>query len=174
MSKLKTQGKFWMNTKIPASFLTAAKISYGKLNGVRASELTWSLSSSISVGFWVMSLLLRRNLYCSGFTSVWKWVLGMREFSQSSKLRSVSDFGAYLMCWSFERCLRVRCQSWFYVIKLTAALVIDTTLHPDTGKKIPALFRISAFVPANIVICMGILLPGGGVCSFFSFPPSSI
>lgn len=41
--------------------------------------------------------------------------------------------------------------------------VRDTCLHPDTGEEIPAWFRISGYVPANMVIASGLLLPGGGV-----------
>lgn len=43
--------------------------------------------------------------------------------------------------------------------------MVDSIIHPDTGKKIPAAFRISGFVPANILICMGMLLPGAGLAN---------
>jgi len=50
--------------------------------------------------------------------------------------------------------------------KLWAAQKIrDTTLHPDTNKPIPLLFRVSAFIPANIAICLGMLLPGAGIAN---------
>jgi len=46
-----------------------------------------------------------------------------------------------------------------------AQKVIDTTLHPDTQEVIPMPFRVSAFVPANILICMGMLMPGAGIAN---------
>jgi len=46
-----------------------------------------------------------------------------------------------------------------------AQKVIDTTLHPDTKEVIPVPFRVSAFVPANIIICLGMLLPGAGLAN---------
>jgi len=44
-----------------------------------------------------------------------------------------------------------------------AKQVVETSLHPDTGETIPRIFRVSAFVPANIVICAGMLSPGIGL-----------
>lgn len=39
-----------------------------------------------------------------------------------------------------------------------AKWLVDSTIHPDTGKPIPAFFRLSAFVPVNIPIVIGMLL----------------
>ncbi|CAH0518467.1 unnamed protein product [Peronospora belbahrii] len=36
--------------------------------------------------------------------------------------------------------------------------VYEAAVHPQTGETIPALFRLSAFVPVNIPICVGMLL----------------
>jgi len=46
-----------------------------------------------------------------------------------------------------------------------AQKVIDTTVHPDTKEVILVPFRVSAFVPANILICLGMLLPGSGIAN---------
>src|SRR5437868_6684435 len=48
----------------------------------------------------------------------------------------------------------------FYCFLMVLFIVKDTTVHPDTGQKIFPLFRMSAFVPANIFICAGLLAPG--------------
>jgi tricarboxylate carrier len=40
-----------------------------------------------------------------------------------------------------------------------ARKVVDATCHPLTGELIPAPFRFSAFAPANLVICFGMLRP---------------
>ncbi|CDZ98604.1 mitochondrion protein [Phaffia rhodozyma] len=37
--------------------------------------------------------------------------------------------------------------------------LVDSSIHPDTGKAVPLLFRMSAFVPTNLVICAGMLTP---------------
>ncbi|ETP22632.1 hypothetical protein F441_04132 [Phytophthora nicotianae CJ01A1] len=34
----------------------------------------------------------------------------------------------------------------------------EAAVHPQTGETVPALFRLSAFVPVNIPICVGMLL----------------
>lgn len=47
----------------------------------------------------------------------------------------------------------------------SAQKIKDTTLHPDTNKVIPLPFRVSAFVPMNAFICMGMLLPGAGLAN---------
>jgi hypothetical protein len=39
-----------------------------------------------------------------------------------------------------------------------AKWIVDSTVHPDTGKLVPAFFRLSAFVPVNIPIMIGMLL----------------
>jgi len=50
--------------------------------------------------------------------------------------------------------------------KLWAAQKIkDTTLHPDTNSTISIPFRVSAFVPVNVFICLGMLLPGAGIAN---------
>jgi tricarboxylate carrier len=36
--------------------------------------------------------------------------------------------------------------------------LVDSVYHPDTGKPVPILFRMSSFLPANIPILIGILL----------------
>ena len=36
-------------------------------------------------------------------------------------------------------------------------------VHPDTGETIPVPYRMSFFVPANVPICVGMVLSGGGV-----------
>ncbi|PRP83034.1 hypothetical protein PROFUN_09889 [Planoprotostelium fungivorum] len=46
-----------------------------------------------------------------------------------------------------------------------ARKVVAANIHPDTGDKIPAPFRISAFVPMNVFICLGMLAPNPGVGS---------
>jgi len=46
-----------------------------------------------------------------------------------------------------------------------AKKVLDTTIHPDTGEKIPLPFRVSAFVPMNTLITFGMLLPGAGLAN---------
>lgn len=51
-----------------------------------------------------------------------------------------------------------------------AAKIRDTCLHPDTGLTIPAPLRISAYVPANVIIAGGMLLPGAGLAN--QVPPS--
>ena len=37
--------------------------------------------------------------------------------------------------------------------------VVDSSLHPDTGLPVPLPFRMSAFVPTNILIIGGMLMP---------------
>ena len=44
--------------------------------------------------------------------------------------------------------------------KLTEAMV-----HPQSGEVIPAPFRFSAFAPANLIICAGLLRPGASLAS---------
>lgn len=40
-----------------------------------------------------------------------------------------------------------------------AKKICDAIIHPDTGEKIPLLFRLSAFVPLNVLICAGLVMP---------------
>ncbi|ETV66042.1 hypothetical protein, variant [Aphanomyces astaci] len=39
-----------------------------------------------------------------------------------------------------------------------ARRVVETVFHPQTGEKLPVLFRMPAFVPVNIPICSGMIL----------------
>ena len=40
-----------------------------------------------------------------------------------------------------------------------AQQIRDSMQHPQTGEVIPAIARMSAFMPVNIVLCYGLLLP---------------
>ncbi|KAH8920161.1 tricarboxylate carrier [Atractiella rhizophila] len=40
-----------------------------------------------------------------------------------------------------------------------AKQLVDSSIHPDTGKPVPLPFRMSAFVPTNMIICLGMLMP---------------
>ncbi|KAI5480704.1 mitochondrial carrier protein, tricarboxylate/iron carrier [Pseudohyphozyma bogoriensis] len=40
-----------------------------------------------------------------------------------------------------------------------AKQLVDSSLHPDTGLPVPLPFRMSAFVPTNLVIVAGMLMP---------------
>lgn len=42
-------------------------------------------------------------------------------------------------------------------------LVCDAIIHSDTKEKVPLLFRLSAFVPLNVVICAGLVMPNPSV-----------
>jgi hypothetical protein len=37
--------------------------------------------------------------------------------------------------------------------------VVNSSIHPDTGEPVTLPFRMSAFVPTNLVICAGMLMP---------------
>lgn len=37
--------------------------------------------------------------------------------------------------------------------------VVDSSIHPDTGLPVPLPFRLSAFVPTNLIIVGGMLMP---------------
>lgn len=39
----------------------------------------------------------------------------------------------------------------------------DAALHPQTGEKIPLVARMSAFMPMNILICYGLMLPNPSI-----------
>jgi hypothetical protein len=41
--------------------------------------------------------------------------------------------------------------------------VCDAAIHPDTGEKIFLPFRLSAFVPLNVLICAGLVMPNPSV-----------
>ncbi|KAI8067667.1 Tricarboxylate/iron carrier [Gilbertella persicaria] len=44
-------------------------------------------------------------------------------------------------------------------------IVVDSTLHPDTGKPVFLPFRMSCFVPTNMVLVAGMLLPNPSIKS---------
>ncbi|KAL7415216.1 Tricarboxylate/iron carrier [Mrakia frigida] len=37
--------------------------------------------------------------------------------------------------------------------------LVDSSIHPDTGLPVPLPFRMSAYVPTNLIICAGMLTP---------------
>ncbi|MBW0527141.1 hypothetical protein O181_066856 [Austropuccinia psidii MF-1] len=47
----------------------------------------------------------------------------------------------------------------------SAKQVVESSLHPDTKELIPLPFRMSAFVPTNLVIASGLLLPNPSLSS---------
>ncbi|EGG25316.1 sideroflexin [Cavenderia fasciculata] len=44
-----------------------------------------------------------------------------------------------------------------------AKKVIDATVHPDTGETIPLPFRMCSFLPINVIICAGLILPNPSI-----------
>ncbi|KAI9636214.1 Tricarboxylate/iron carrier [Dioszegia hungarica] len=46
-----------------------------------------------------------------------------------------------------------------------AKQLTNSSLHPDTGKPVPLPFRMSAFVPTNLIICAGMLMPNASLRS---------
>eukprot|EP01132_Coremiostelium_polycephalum_P005075 gene5075-6317_t len=42
---------------------------------------------------------------------------------------------------------------------------VDAIIHPDTGKPIFMPFRMSAFLPINVIICAGLILPNPSVAT---------
>jgi|SaaInlStandDraft_5_1057022.scaffolds.fasta_scaffold95051_2 sideroflexin-5 len=50
-----------------------------------------------------------------------------------------------------------------YILTFTFSPVIDTTFHPQTGERIFAPFRFSAFVPVNLPIVAGMLGSGSSM-----------
>jgi tricarboxylate carrier len=44
-----------------------------------------------------------------------------------------------------------------------AKKIKEALVHPDTGEKIFLPFRVSAFVPVNVVICAGLLIPNASI-----------
>lgn len=47
--------------------------------------------------------------------------------------------------------------------KLNFKIVVDSTIHPDTGEAVFLPFRMSCFVPTNMVLVAGMLLPNPSV-----------
>jgi hypothetical protein len=47
--------------------------------------------------------------------------------------------------------------------KLSFKIVVDSTIHPDTGEAVFLPFRMSCFVPTNMVLVAGMLLPNPSV-----------
>lgn len=47
--------------------------------------------------------------------------------------------------------------------------VVESSIHPDTGLPVPVLFRMSAFVPTNLIICAGMLTPNPSVRFLLAF-----
>ncbi|KAF2078663.1 hypothetical protein CYY_000034 [Polysphondylium violaceum] len=45
----------------------------------------------------------------------------------------------------------------------TAKKNVDAIVHPDTGKSIFLPFRMSAFLPINVIICAGLILPNASM-----------
>ncbi|ORY24019.1 putative mitochondrion protein [Naematelia encephala] len=41
--------------------------------------------------------------------------------------------------------------------------LVNSSIHPDTGKPVPLPFRMSAFVPTNLIICAGMLMPNASL-----------
>lgn len=41
-----------------------------------------------------------------------------------------------------------------------AKKIVDSTLHPDTGKPVLLPFRMSCYVFSNLVVTAGMLIPG--------------
>lgn len=48
-------------------------------------------------------------------------------------------------------------------------VVVDSTIHPDTGEAVFLPFRMSCFVPTNMVLVAGMLLPNPSVCFTIAF-----
>ncbi|WVW78238.1 hypothetical protein I302_100191 [Kwoniella bestiolae CBS 10118] len=46
-----------------------------------------------------------------------------------------------------------------------AKQLVNSSIHPDTGKPVPLPFRMSAFVPTNLIICAGMLMPDASLKS---------
>lgn len=44
-----------------------------------------------------------------------------------------------------------------------AKKICDAIIHPDTGEKIFLPFRLSAFVPINVLVCAGLVMPNPSV-----------
>ena len=43
-------------------------------------------------------------------------------------------------------------------------IVVNSTIHPDTGEPVFLPFRMSCFVPTNLVVVAGMLTPNPSVC----------
>lgn len=44
-----------------------------------------------------------------------------------------------------------------------AQQLVQSSMHPDTGEVIPLPFRMSAFVPTNLLVVGGMLSPNNGL-----------
>ncbi|KAK4684940.1 hypothetical protein P7C73_g5221, partial [Tremellales sp. Uapishka_1] len=44
-----------------------------------------------------------------------------------------------------------------------AKQLVNSSIHPDTGKPVPLPFRMSAYVPTNLIICAGMLTPNASL-----------
>lgn len=47
--------------------------------------------------------------------------------------------------------------------------MVDSSIHPDTKEPVPLPFRMSAFVPTNLIICAGMLLPNPSLPSIIGW-----
>lgn len=82
--------------------------------------------------------------------------------------KASTDFGRLstvraLLCPSLLTPLHISLAFLYKILTVTTLLDVNAVIHPATGEKIPAAFRMSAFVPANVLIAAGLLLPGAGV-----------
>ncbi|EGC37114.1 hypothetical protein DICPUDRAFT_77275 [Dictyostelium purpureum] len=44
-----------------------------------------------------------------------------------------------------------------------AKKIVDATIHPDTGNPIALPFRMSSFLPINVIVCAGLILPNASI-----------
>jgi hypothetical protein len=73
-----------------------------------------------------------------------------------------------MLLWTQKDCGRQRkvLVEPFSKIFSHAFVVVDSTIHPDTGEAVFLPFRMSCFVPTNMVLVAGMLLPNPSVCIF--------
>jgi hypothetical protein len=48
---------------------------------------------------------------------------------------------------------------------MSSPSVVNSSIHPDTGEPVTLPFRMSAFVPTNLIICAGMLAPNPSLFS---------